>query len=487
MSALAEPTEIDTCDFPLHRSAFARVVQRGQPPVRMHVLFALTARGMTAPFAPLIQFFRDEGPHRCLSRQREMTWAVGLLLDFLAASSQNLADVPTGTLFAFASALRTGTTPGGRLEQAGLRWPERSHDRAARCLALVSEFGDWLSNRTGDRSINGWRDATPAERLVLMRRAERRTAAAMLGHIAMQQRSADRQPMRTVRLRRKPNDAPGGTVYAFDEKHFERLIHRGFARNAAPGAALHRRLRLRDMMITLLLHGGGLRESEPFHLFVGDVDVDPERPGVARVRVYHPQDGAAPVEHERRWRDRAHYLRERWNLEPRSSTDGRYHAGWKDLALTDQRHRFAQVFWFPENWGRVFLRLYRAYLKVRPRANHPFLFVSERRDCRGDPYTLAAFEQAHARAVRRIGLVPEKHSGTTPHAHRHAYGRAMADAGLDRLYRQRALHHRSPESQEIYTLPDAAKVNAVLSEASARLWEGEPSKTWRELENDDED
>jgi site-specific recombinase XerD len=308
----------------------------------------------------------------------------------------------------------------------------------------------------------------------------------LLGHVAMQRRGADSQRVRTVNLRREPSDAPGGTVYAFDERHFERLVHSGFARNAPPGAALHRRLRLRDLMITLLLHGGGLRESEPFHLFVGDVDVDPDRPEVARVRVYHPENGAAPAENERRWRDRAHYMRERWNLEPRTRLHGRYHAGWKDLALTDQRHRFAQIFWFPDQWGRVFLRLYRAYLKVRPRANHPFLFVSERPAHRGDPYTIAAFEQAHARAIRRIGLVPRKHDGTTPHAHRHSYGRAMADAGLDRLYRQRALHHRSPNAQDVYTVPDTAAVNAAMSEASVRVW-GQSTTQLPSMENDDED
>ena len=295
MNAVGEFDGAMAGTLPLHRCAFARVMQRGQPVARMPVLFALTACGVAAPFGPLIQFFRDEGPRMRLSRQREMAWAIGLLLDFLTAYGQDLASAPVDALFAFVHAVRGGTSPGSRLERAGLCWPERSHNRAARCLALVSEFTDWLSNRTGRIAMNPWAQASPAERLVLMRRAERRSANALLGHVAMQRRGEGSQRSRAVSLRREHNDAPGGTVYAFDEQHFERLVHRGFARNAPPGAALHRRLRLRDLMITLLLHGGGLRESEPFHLFVGDVDVDPDRPEVARVRVYHPENGAAPA------------------------------------------------------------------------------------------------------------------------------------------------------------------------------------------------
>jgi site-specific recombinase XerD len=438
----------------------------------MHVLFALTPSGVPTPFAPLVQFFRDAGPRVRLAWQRETAWAVGLLLDFLVVYESDVAHVPTDTLFAFAHALRSGTTPGSRLDRAGLVWPERSHARSSRCLALVTKFLDWLSNRTGRVSPNAWRQASSAERLVLARRVERRSTNALLGHVA-RRIAADTERVRTVEIR--PKRAPTeSTVYAFDEKDFERLMERGFARRTAQGAALHRRLRLRDAMITLLLHYGGLRVSEPFHLFVGDVDVDPDQPDSARVRLYHPEDGAAPKEGERRWRDRAHYLHERWNLMPRSRAHGSYHAGWKDLSFSDQRRRFAQAFWFPSQAGRLFLALHHAYLEIRPTANHPFLFVSERAASRGNPYTIAAFKQAHARAVRRIGLVPAKERGTTPHAHRHSYGRALADAGLDRLVIQRALHHRSPGSQDVYTLADNAPANAAISQASRRIWGDRP-------------
>jgi integrase len=113
--------------------------------------------------------------------------------------------------------------------------------------------------------------------------------------------------------------------------------------------------------------------------------------------------------------------------------------------------------------------LYRTYLRSRPKGNHPFLFVSEHPAHRGEPYTIEAFEQAHARAVRRIGLVPGKLNGTSPHGHRHAYGLALRRAGVDPIFIQRAMHHRSPHSQAVYTGPSTAEVSAALRQATPRL------------------
>ena len=73
---------------------------------------------------------------------------------------------------------------------------------------------------------------------------------------------------------------------------------------------------------------------------------------------------------------------------PRTLERGRFHAGWKKLALADGHAKCAYVDWFPAFWGEVFWSLFRVYLAHRPRANHPFLFVSEHRHHRGEPYTV---------------------------------------------------------------------------------------------------
>ena len=62
---------------------------------------------------------------------------------------------------------------------------------------------------------------------------------------------------------------------------------------------LEERLNLRDILITMLMNFGGLRVSEPFHLFVHDVLPDPYHPDRAYVRVFLPEEGQPhPV-----WRD----------------------------------------------------------------------------------------------------------------------------------------------------------------------------------------
>ncbi len=49
-----------------------------------------------------------------------------------------------------------------------------------------------------------------------------------------------------------------------------------------------------DIAITILVHGGGIRHSEAYHIWVHDVMPDPYDPELALVRVYHPIDGVAP-------------------------------------------------------------------------------------------------------------------------------------------------------------------------------------------------
>jgi len=163
---------------------------------------------------------------------------------------------------------------------------------------------------------------------------------------------------------------------------------------------------------------------------------------------------------------------------------GRFHAGWKDLHLTDQRQKFALVHWFPSYWGEVFLNLFKVYItKVRSRhSKHPFIFVSQKEGVVGEPYTLASFRQAHAKAVRRIGLSVGKEFGTTPHGHRHTYGQLLTEAGLDPLLIQRCLHHKSQESQQVYTEPTPAMITKALSEAAQRMGDQRVKAIFGEVE-----
>jgi integrase len=99
----------------------------------------------------------------------------------------------------------------------------------------------------------------------------------------------------------------------------------------------------------------------------------------------------------------------------------------------------------------------------------PYAFVTRE----GKPYSIDAFEDAHATAVKRIGLVPAKALGTTPHGHRHAYGQRLSDLQLDAIFLKKALHHKSLESQTVYTEPDRVKLNRAIDAALARAEKAE--------------
>ncbi len=485
-------------------SAYTRVSRPRQDDVALHVLY-VEEPGSTVlrPFAPLIQYFVETSAEQRVPWQREVVRAVGLLLDYLAwrgrssegvgvsaavTTSPSAAGViapvvslppaidriPANVLRSFVQTLLAGTQDLDESERRELNWPPCSAPRAARLLFLLNGFCDWLCNRTGRPSVNAWRNATAAERCAALRWQDERSARVLVNTASRRLRHEVANRVRTVRVRQDPNSP--GPVKAFDADQFPRLLLHGFRRRAPWGAALHRRFRLRDMLIAILQHGGGLRISEAFHIWVGDVGVDPDNPDSALVYLYHPSKGAPPRCEGTEYKNRKECLKHRYRMVPRNRAEGRMHAGWKRLALCEPRLHRTRVHWFAPFWGELFLTLFKAYDQARPKAPHPFLFVSENEKYRGDPYTVAAYEQAHACAVRRIGLVSAKDRGTTPHGHRHAYGRALKRADVDRLTVMRAMHHRSPHSQDVYTEAEAGEVFKTLREASARIASAMPTE-----------
>ncbi|OYV50104.1 MAG: integrase, partial [Burkholderiales bacterium 21-58-4] len=175
--------------------------------------------------------------------------------------------------------------------------------------------------------------------------------------------------------------------------------------------------------------------------------------------------------------DRATYLRDKYGLRPRTDYKSSHtlRAGWKGNAL-DSRQHFMHVHWAPRWAGELFWKLWVFYMAQRELImtqrdplkdfpqDHPYAFVTRE----GKPYGIKAFEDAHAKAIKRLGLVPAKSLGTTPHAHRHAYGQRLADMNLDAIFVKKALHHKSLGSQAVYTEPDRVKLKRAMATAEAR-------------------
>jgi len=463
-----------------HTVVFTLIRNPGIPDRRLHTLYLIPPEGSPEPLIPLVEYFIEIGRSRSLAWQKETARAVGLLVDFLVANHKYFQQQEGPQAFAaFAEALVGGTISQDGKDPSGLFWEPKSVSRATRLLQSVTAFSDWLVNRYGTKAINPWRDASVAEQIAFWRRLDNRKAYALLGYARYRsdlQEQAGRS--RRVSIQRKSITSGLASVKAFPSEHIWDLLLKGFT---VPGKQrspfLFERLNIRDVLITILMHGGGLRESEPFHLYVSDVGIDPENPRNAFVRLYHPEQGAAPPDYtdpvsgKRIFGDREEYLRVKWQLQPRNLVEGRFKAGWKDLQLFDHKEKYALVHWFPSYWGEAFLAFFKLYiLHCRSRhSRHPYLFVSYKEAFEGEPYTVDSFRQAHARAVKRIGLIPSKDCGTTPHGHRHAYGRSLADAGVSPIIIQRIMHHKSPESQGVYTEPTAAGIAAALNDAQQRL------------------
>lgn len=465
-----------------HTVCYTTIRRLGRMDQQIYVLYILSGEGC-APSAmlPLIEYVLDHGRSRSLAWQRELTRSVGLLVDFLQANAEYFQSerIRPQVLAAFADALVGGTIGIDGTDRTDLYWEPKSVERATIVLNAVTAFSDWLVDRYATTAINPWKMASVAEQMAYWRRFEKRRASSLLMHTFDREKSSAASKMvRMVTIRRKRVLADADSVKHFPEERIWDMLEKGFpVYGKKKSQCLHERLNIRDILITILLHGGGLRESEPFHLYVSDVAIDPTNSKSALVKLYHPEQGIAPGDYidpiAGKWieADREEYLRVKWGMQPRSLVVGKLHAGWKDLRLTDERRKYAQIHWFPTYWGEIFLALFKIYItKMRSRhERHPFLFVSQKVGVAGEPYTISAFRQAHAKAVKRIGLDVGKDFGTTPHGHRHSYGQLLTDASLDPLVIERCLHHKSRESQLVYTAPTAEATTKTLKEASDLL------------------
>ncbi|MGP4956439.1 gamma-mobile-trio recombinase GmtY [Pseudomonas helleri] len=413
------------------------------------------------------------------SHDRSLMWmtkvarSVRMFLEYLQT---NPAESDTYRLFQnFAQRLYTGTFDRETgIDPSGLCWAPRSPQDASHIITHLTDFFDWLgemrpeATKVNPRYTGGAFDRQTDETAYQYRRSK-----GFLGHTWATNASLEETGHR-VRGRRLPK-VEIGEPPAFPEERFEELLMKGF-RTAG-------RYDYRGMLITLLQHGAGYRESEPFHLYIPDVFPDPANPSQAKVLIHHPSHGAAPNDwHDERGKsrkgNRAAYLANEFGLAPRTELLDRRHAGWKG-GVHDAPY-YKQAYWFVPEYGEWFLQIWHRYLEqvAYMERDHPFAFINLSREPIGAMYTLTQYNKAHTAACERIGLTVSKALGTTPHGHRHAYGRRLRNAGVDKAFIRRFMHHASLESQEVYTQPNTREVMAALEVAAQKLREsltGRPS------------
>lgn len=422
------------------------------------------------PFEQLLEFFRE----KCVSLSAERTYAqaAGRFIEWLSVRAHEFTDVSKRSLLhtAFVHDLRFGTYKEGS-DSSGLNWTPTSQNNLKRLTNALLEFNDWLNRRHGTTMLNPiHHHASVADQLIFWRKWNKQKAGSLLAHIKGRARgSADSRLSRQAGMPRSPSGVLE-EAKAFPSEHIDALLWKGFVNPRNDGDLRPWvKYNLRDILIALLCVYGACRASEPHHLWVDDVFIDPDDPELALVLIHEPSDGLVkytdPLTGAARNTNRADFLqRFCGGRKPLTQETGRRHAGWKGCLLTDRKRKAFQVFWIDKNAGRLFLTLWRMYIQnVRPVTPQiPWAFLT--RD--GQPLGVEGFDDSFRAAVRRIGLTPAKWAGTSSHGLRHRYGQWLNELGLSDKEGQVAMHHLNAKSQEVYRQLGVAKVAAAIGTLS---------------------
>ena len=399
------------------------------------------------------------------SWERQFIQSIRLLIDYSIVHEGHFEN-PKEMFELFSHRLIDGVC----MPKEGLLWSPKQTDTANRLIKHLTTFSDWLYKDSDGRSglLNPLREATPAEKILNLAAYNHKMNNSFLKHTYSNEHK-EQSVNYTRNVRGLPTSRkPEQPKKAFPEERFMSLLFEGFKKKSAKQDApiLHTH-RVDYILITLLLHTYGLRESEAFQLYVSDIK--PAGENEVMIQVFHPSKSDAPQyaksEFNNQQLKRGEYLSKKFGMKDRKTQRGKLHAGWKsEITLM-----FPAFFFAEPEYNDLFINLFKLYLagRVEPLEGreHPFLFTNEV----GDPLTLAAYVQAHERAVKKIGMIPLLEYSGKPHCHRHAYGQRLADAGVDPMIIKDAMHHNSLESQAAYTEAHSDKIRSKLRNGISKL------------------
>jgi integrase len=347
---------------------------------------------------------------------------------------------------------------------AQLGWQATRDSTAAADVRLVSEFSDWTAANFSGLPINpivekDLNQLSSTERIALDKRAAAKKRWDFFSHLT----SATKAGQGTLLSRQF--SPPARRKKSADTKHFPL---------AKVDALIENTPNIRDKLYFLLLFYGGVRISEPLHLFTRDISIQPD--GVARVILAHPQEGAM------RWIDAANrqrrgtridYLADRYGLGPRNllPEDHPRHAGWKGILIEDTSRSESEVHWLDESKGRLFARYHSEYVqKFRSHVEDqsPYYFCNFHKSALAQPLTISNITKSFYRACARVGLRPWD-EGVHPHGARHFYGYYCASVmRLSIEVTQRLMHHETISSTEIYYSVSKDVVRGELKKGQER-------------------
>lgn len=404
------------------------------------------------------------------SGQAEINRAVKLLLEFTERT-----DIPfhsaVDLLRAFRYALDHGTVDYEGKDPTELYWRPRQKKRVNRIIGYLTQYTDWLTRQPDHSGViaNPIREASNHEQKINWCAYHHKKNNSLLKHIKSNAAFNDIKYTREIGMLHE-DVVLREEVKRFAENRFNDLIEKGFINPQVKEPTSPLYFDYKSQAMTYLMHYGGVRESELFHIYLSDITINVEM-NEAIVKIYHPTEGKAP---ERGYDNREDYLKRRYGLKPRNKylKSESLHAGWKNPML-DHSDNFMGISFFPPSKAREFLLIFQLYLKyqrIEPKkSQHPYAFTN----MHGKPETRKNFRRRHVAAVNRIKLPSSKLLGTTEHGHRHAYGYRLAQHDFKQVDIQKMMHHRSPTSCGVYTSKSSEEIREIMRETER----GNPSST----------
>lgn len=449
-------------------------------------------------FQPLVDFSVSRSAKSYATRIKSakmVGWAYDYALqrkEYFASRQRedNESDIAATFVYELVNHLKNGTITfdQGRIRDAtGLYWkpcPSREllTDFAFALDRFLDHFGKWAIDPEFD-SMKSLLPASALDAVSLLRRGRAKSGYSILAHLKDQSESDANLTGWTYShiIGRRDGPYNGEPVKRLPQDLIISLLTKGFIIDE--GKPSEREDPTGQMHAVMGL--AGLRGCEPLHFWVNDLQiVEDKLVGYLR-HPEHFKDG-------RKHRDRRTILMEDYHgLLPRNLVQGRFHAGWKGLAL--KRGYFAEIQWMPLVGIDEFLVNEFAHYLVnvrnpimRERASlglpdHPYLLVTTNprpnsKVMVGDPYTRAAARGSWKRAIGRLSeLFPDrdielaKDNGTTRHGMRHLYGHLLRVLGFDERFIQKAMHHKNILSSHVYTTYDDREVHDALEAAKEHL------------------
>lgn len=439
----------------------------------------------------LINYFKAY-PTRSYDWKVQRSKGVGFLWDFLHA--QNIDTDWNNTknhrkiIRHFQLSLLNGTIDFKEIyDPLNLYWPGMSYNQAEDLINALLDFLRWCNDEEEIKSnieINSNSKISNESLISFMYEAHYKKNLSFMSHLKSSRKFAEeayrKSRAKVVHLNpEKPLAGYFDPVKAFPKDLIPDFLEHGFLVN--PDAEhLHERIDLTGKMIALLLFYGGLRRSEPLHMWFNDVRSMGDK---YEVFINHPEFAEAGLGRNPT-QNRLSYLKS-IGMSPRNlAKDNKsLYSGWKDLYLDSELK--AQVYWINHSAQESFREMFVYYLRYRQELinlrkslggiDHPFLFVSKgvgEIDYRGAPYSYASFGKAWNRALSRAGkvlnldLTPFKDNGLTPHGPRHSYGYKLSKEVDDPKIVQVALKHKHSHSQNVYTVPTTEDVMNALNKIS---------------------